>query len=51
MLEVRQIIQKSANVKMAMIDACSGDITKGVQLMIEAVKVLSRWEKKWKNIG
>ena len=38
MLEVRQIIQKSANVKMAMIDACSGDITKGVQLMIEAVK-------------
>ena len=38
MLEVRQIIQKSANVKMSMIDACSGDITKGVQLMIEAVK-------------
>jgi D-sedoheptulose 7-phosphate isomerase len=38
MLEVRQIIQKSANVKMAMIDACSEDITKGVQLMIEAVK-------------
>ena len=38
MLEVRQIIQKSANVKMAMIEACSGDITKGVQLMIEAVK-------------
>jgi D-sedoheptulose 7-phosphate isomerase len=38
MLEVSQIIQKSANVKMAMIDACSGDITKGVQLMIEAVK-------------
>ncbi len=38
MLEVRQIIQKSANVKMAMIDECSGDITKGVKLMIEAVK-------------
>ena len=38
MIEVREIIQESINVKMAMIEACSNDIKRAVELLIDAVK-------------
>ena len=38
MIKVREIIQESINVKMAMIEACSNDIKRAVELLIDAVK-------------
>ena len=38
MIEVREIIQESINVKIAMIEACSNDIKRAVELLIDAVK-------------
>ena len=45
MIEVREIIQESINVKMAMIEACSNDIKRAVELLIDAVKASKkiRW--------
>ena len=38
MLDIKQIIQDSAHVKTAMLDACASDILKGAQVMIDAIK-------------
>ena len=38
MLDIKQIIQDSADVKTAMLDACAPDIQKGAQVMIDAIK-------------
>ena len=38
MLDIKQIIQDSAHVKTAMLDACAPDIQKGAQVMIDAIK-------------
>ncbi|MDP6755010.1 MAG: SIS domain-containing protein [Candidatus Marinimicrobia bacterium] len=38
MLNVKQIIQDSAQVKTDMLDACASDIQKGAQLMVDAAK-------------
>lgn len=38
MLDIKQIIQDSAHVKTAMLDACAVDIQKGAQIMIDAIK-------------
>ena len=38
MIEIREIIQENINVKMAMIEACSNDIKRAVELLIDAVK-------------
>ena len=38
MLDIKQIIQDSAHVKTAMLDACAVDIQKGAQIMIDVIK-------------
>jgi len=46
MLDIKQIIQDSAHVKTAMLDACASDIQKGAQVMIDAIKASTAYGRR-----